>query len=192
MFTSLRTATLLLIALTLMTGGLYPLAVTVIAQVAFRQQANGSLVRSGNQFIGSELIGQSFTGPEYFWGRLSATGQMPCHAAASSGSNYGPMNPALKQAVEARIAALREAGSQTGNIPVDLVTASGSGLDPHISPAAAEFQVPRVAQVRGLSEDRVRELVKQFTAGRQSGVLGEPGVHVLRLNLALNQLEKRE
>ena len=144
-------------------------------------------MHSGDKAIGSELIGQSFTQPEYFWGRLSATGPVPYNAAASSGSNYGPMNPALKAAVEARIAALGQAGSSTTNIPVDLVTASGSGLDPHISPAAAEFQVLRVARARSLSEATIRQLVLKHTSSRQLGVLGEPVVNVLSLNWELVQ-----
>ena len=144
-------------------------------------------MHSGDKAIGSELIGQSFTKPEFFWGRLSATGPVPYNAAASSGSNYGPMNPALKSTVEARIAALSQAGSSTTNIPVDLVTASGSGLDPHISPAAAEFQVLRVARARSLSEATIRQLVLKHTSSRQLGVLGEPVVNVLSLNWELVQ-----
>lgn len=192
MLQALRAATVMLIGLTVLTGGVYPLVVTAIAQIAFPRQANGSLLRIGEQAVGSELIGQSFTKPEYFWGRLSATGPMPYNAAASSGSNYGPLHPGLKQAAEARIADLAKFGSPTKHIPVDLVTASGSGLDPHISPAAAEFQVPRVAASRKISENALRELVRQHTRGRQLGVLGEPCVHVLRLNLALDQQQNRE
>jgi K+-transporting ATPase ATPase C chain len=178
----------LLIVLTILTGGVYPLVVTAIAQVAFPRQANGSLIQSGEQIAGSELIGQSFTKTDYFWGRLSATGPVPYNAAASSGSNFGPLHPALKEAAEARIAALQASGSQTAEIPVDLVTASGSGLDPHISPAAAEFQVPRIAVSRKMTEDAVRTLVRRHTEGRQFGVLGEPRVHVLRLNFSLDQV----
>ena len=187
MIQQLRTATLVLVAMTVLTGGVYPLVVTAIAQVAFPRQANGSLIQQTEQITGSELIGQPFSRPEYFWGRLSATGPFPYNAAASSGSNFGPLHPGLKEAAEARISALRTVGSSGKTVPVDLVTASGSGLDPHISPAAAEFQAPRVARSRKMSEDAVRELVRQHTEGRQLGVLGEPRVNVLRLNLALDQ-----
>ena len=187
MLRSLRTATLLLFTLTIVTGVIHPALVTLIAQVAFPQQANGSLIRQGDAIVGSALIGQSFTSPRYFWGRLSATGPVPYNAAASSGSNYGPLNPALKDAVEARIAALRAAGSRGDSIPVDLVTSSASGLDPHISLAAAEYQVGRVAAARGLTEEAVRLLVRQHTQGRTWGLLGEPRVSVLGLNLALDQ-----
>jgi K+-transporting ATPase ATPase C chain len=187
MLQQLRTATLVLFALMVLTGGIYPLVVTGIGQLLFARQANGSLIQSGEQALGSELIGQAFTRPEYFWGRLSATAPMPYNAAASSGSNYGPLHPDLIKAAEARIAALRAGGSQDENIPVDLVTASGSGLDPHISLAAAEFQVPRIAALRKMSEDDLRELVREHTEGRQLGILGEPRVNVLRLNLALDQ-----
>ena len=187
MFQQLRTATLILIAMTILTGGIYPLVVTAIAQVVFPSAANGSLIRQGEQFAGTDLIGQPFSRPDYFWGRLSATAPVPYNAAASSGSNFGPLNPGLKAAVEARIAALQAAGLTGKSIPVDLVTASASGLDPHISPAAAEFQVPRIAASRKMSEEAVRDLVRQNTAGRQLGVLGEPRVNVLRLNLALDQ-----
>lgn len=190
----LRPALALLLVLTLVTGVLYPLAVTGIAQVAFPVQANGSLIRDGQgQVRGSALIGQPFDDPRYFWGRLSATGTFPYNSfnadnlTASSGSNLGPLNPALSDAVKARIDALRAADpAASGPIPVDLVTASGSGLDPQISPAAAEFQVRRVARARGLSEEQVRQLVAQFTEGRTFGLLGEPRVNVLQLNLALD------
>lgn len=187
MIQQLRTATLVLIALTILCGIVYPLAVTAVAQVAFSTQANGSLIQHGEQIAGSELIGQPFSRPEYFWGRLSATGPHPYNAAASSGSNFGPLHPGLKEAAQARSWALHAAGSAEKAVPVDLVTASGSGLDPHISSAAAEFQVPRIAASRKMSEDEVRELVRQSTEGRQLGVLGEPRVNVLRLNLALDQ-----
>ena len=187
MLQQLRTATLILIALTILTGGVYPLVVTAIAQVVFPSAANGSLIRQGEQVVGSDLIGQPFSRPDYFWGRLSATAPVPYNAAASSGSNFGPLHPGLKAAAEARISALKAAGSTGTSIPVDLVTASASGLDPHISPAAAEFQVPRIAASRKMSEEDVRALVRQNTAGRQLGVLGEPRVNVLRLNLALDQ-----
>ena len=190
MVQQLRRATFVLLAMTVLTGGVYPLMVTVIAQVAFPEQANGSLIQHGAQFAGSELVGQPFSRPEYFWGRLSATGPQPYNAAASSGSNFGPMHPGLKDAAEARIAALHAAGYSGKAVPVDLVTASGSGLDPHISPAAAEFQVPRVAASRRMSEAAVRELVRQFTEDRQLGILGEPRVNVLRLNLAMDQQQE--
>jgi K+-transporting ATPase ATPase C chain len=187
MLQQLRTATLVLIAMTILTGGVYPLAVTVIAQVAFPRQANGSLIVIGKRTVGSDLIGQPFSRPEYFWGRLSATSPVPYNAAASSGSNFGPLHPGLKEAAEVRIAALKPGGATGESIPIDLVTASGSGLDPHISPAAAEYQVPRIATSRRMSEDAVRELVRQHSEGRQLGVLGEPRVNVLQLNLALDQ-----
>ena len=195
MLKQLRPAIVSLVLLTLITGVIYPLAVTGIAQVMFPSQANGSLIVRDGKAIGSELIGQSFDDPKYFWGRLSATGTFPYNAfnagnlTASSGSNYGPLNPALIEAVKARIAALKAADpGNTAPIPVDLVTASGSGLDPNISVAAALYQVPRVARARGLSEEAVRALVNQYTSGRQFGILGEPSVKVLELNLALNKL----
>lgn len=182
---------MLLFTFTLLTGGIYPLVVTVIAQTVFPHQANGSFMKQTGQLIGSEFIGQQFTRPEYFWGRLSATSPVPYNAAASSGSNYGPLHPGLKQAAEVRIAELRKWETPTSQIPVDLVTASGSGLDPHISVAAAEFQVPRIAQLRSLPDEQVREIIHQHTAGRQFGILGEPRVHVLRLNLTLDQHHPR-
>ncbi len=192
MLTQLRTATLMLLVMTVLTGGVYPFVVTAVAQVAFPPRANGSLITVDNRVIGSELIGQSFTEPRYFWGRLSATSPVPYNAAASSGSNYGPLHPGLQQAAQARTSALAIAGSDTKNIPVDLVTASASGLDPHISPAAAEYQVARVAAARQLTEIQVRELVQRYTCGRQWGVFGEPCVHVLQLNLALDDLQNLE
>jgi K+-transporting ATPase ATPase C chain len=180
--------------LTLITGVFYPLFVTGVAQVLFPHQANGSILLRDGRAVGSELIGQSFDDPRYFWGRLSATGAFPYHAfnaetlTASSGSNYGPLNPALMEAAQARIEALRAADPENAApIPVDLVTASGSGLDPHISPAAALYQVPRVARARGLGESTVRALVNEHTEGRQFGFLGEPRVNVLLLNLALDE-----
>lgn len=180
--------------LTLITGVIYPLLVTGVAQVIFPHRANGSLILQEGRAVGSELIGQPFDDPHYFWGRLSATGAFPYNAfnaetlTGSSGSNYGPLNPALLDAVRARVDALRAADpGNTAPIPVDLVTASGSGLDPHISVAAALYQVPRVARERGLAEDRVRQLVEEHTEGRQFGFLGEPRVNVLRLNLALDE-----
>lgn len=187
MFQQLRTATLVLIAMTILTGVVYPLVVTAVARWAFTSQANGSLIQKGERVAGSELIGQPFSRPEYFWGRLSATSPFPYNAAASSGSNFGPLHPGLKQAAEERISALKAAGSPGERIPVDLVTASASGLDPHISPSAAEFQVSRVVKSRKIPEETVRDLVRQSTEGRRFGVLGEPRVNVLRLNLALDQ-----
>ncbi|WP_129671830.1 potassium-transporting ATPase subunit KdpC [Candidatus Chloroploca sp. Khr17] len=190
-----RPALVSLLVLTLITGIGYPLLVTGIAQVVFPAQANGSLIVEDGQVRGSNLIGQPFDDPRYFWGRLSATGVHPYNAfngdalVGSSGSNLGPLNPALAEAVQARIDALRAADPQaTPPYPADLVTASGSGLDPHISPAAAAFQVRRVAQARGLSEEQVRELVAQYTEGRDLGLLGEMRVNVLRLNLALDAI----
>jgi K+-transporting ATPase ATPase C chain len=185
---SIRPALVVLAALTLVTGIAYPLIVTAIGQAAFPAPANGSLILRDGRPVGSKLIGQSFDDPAYFWGRLSATGPSAYNAGASSGSNYGPLNPALREAAEARLAALREADpNSTAPIPVDLVTASGSGLDPHVTPAAALYQVPRVARARGLDEDEVRRLVEEHIEGRTLGVLGEPRVNVLRLNLALEE-----
>lgn len=186
MGSELRPAVVMIVALSLITGVAYPLAVTGIARLAFPSQAHGSLIVRGGRVVGSRLVGQAFDDPRFFWGRPSATGPVPYNAAASSGSNLGPSNPALAEAVRARIEALRAADSTaTGPVPVDLVTASGSGLDPHISPAAAEYQVARVARARGLSEDDVRALVRAHTEGRAFGLLGEPRVNVLLLNLAL-------
>ena len=183
----IRPALVVLALLTLVTGVAYPLIVTGIAQVVFPAQANGSLILRDGKPVGSGLIGQPFDDPRYFWGRLSATAPFPYNAGASSGSNLGPINPALHAAAKGRIDALREAdpGNQAP-IPVDLVTASGSGLDPDISPAAAFYQVQRVARARHLYEERVRELVHTHIRHRQLGVLGEPRVNVLRLNLALD------
>jgi K+-transporting ATPase ATPase C chain len=182
-----RPAIVLLVLFTLITGVAYPLAVTGIAQLALPGQADGSWVRSGGRIVGSRLIGQSFDDPRYFWGRLSATAPFPYNAALSTGSNYGPMNPALLAASHQRIVAVRGDSTSTAPVPGDLATASGSGLDPEISPAAAEFQVPRVAHARGLSQDYVRDLVGRHTAGRTLGLLGEPRVNVLELNLALDE-----
>ncbi|MGC1376237.1 MAG: potassium-transporting ATPase subunit KdpC [Anaerolineales bacterium] len=196
MLKQLRPAIVSLLMLTLITGVIYPLLVTGIAQVLFPSQANGSLIVKDGKAVGSALIGQQFDDLKYFWGRLSDTGDFPYNAfnaatlTGSSGSNYGPLNPALTAAVKARADALRAADpGNTALIPVDLVTSSGSGLDPHISVAAALYQLPRVARVRGLSQDAVRALVDKYTAGRQFGFLGEPTVNVLELNLALDDLK---
>lgn len=183
----LRPAVTIFLLLTFITGVVYPIMVTGIAQVFFPRQANGSLVIVDGKVYGSELIGQQFDTPGYFWGRPSAAGY---NAAASSGSNYGPMNPSLEDSVRARIEALKSADPENMlPIPVDLVTASGSGLDPHISVAAALYQIPRVAAARGLSDAEVKSLVDQHTQGRQFGFLGEPTVNVLELNLALDGLK---
>ena len=189
MTTLIRPCVSLFILLTLITGVLYPLATTVVAQVIFPHQANGSLVRQNDRVMGSELIGQSFSDPRFFWGRPSATGPMPYNASASSGSNLAPTNPALVTAVGERVAALHTADpGLTGPVPLDLVTASGSGLDPHISPAAAFIQVSRVAKARHLDEAQVRALVERQSEGRQFGLLGEPRINVLALNRALETL----
>jgi len=217
MFRELRAAAVMLLVLSIITGIAYPLVVTGIAQVAFPAKANGSLIDAGGKpaqdgtgasvdgasglkdgasglkdgasAVGSELIGQPFADPKYFWSRPSATSPYPYNASASSGSNLGPLNPALTDAVTARIKALRDADpGNSAPVPADLVTASASGLDPDISPAAAEFQVARVAKARGLDPQKVRTLVAQATQGRQFGFLGEPRVNVLRLNLALDEL----
>jgi potassium-transporting ATPase KdpC subunit len=196
MLAQIRPALLMLLALTVITGILYPLAVTGVAQAIFPHQANGSLIVLNGKTYGSELIGQQFDEPRYFWGRPSATGDFPYNAfnaatlTGSSGSNYGPLNPALIKAVQSRIGALKAADpSNTAPIPVDLVTASGSGLDPNISVAAAYYQIHRVAQARGMSKADVKALVDEYTSGRQFGFLGEPRVNVLELNLALDGIE---
>ena len=187
MLKDLKPALLLLLVMTVLTGAAYPLIVTGIVQAAFPQLANGSLILREGKAAGSELIGQPFGAPKYFWSRPSATSPYPYNASSSSGSNQGPTNPALSDAVAARIKALRDADpGNTAPVPADLVTASGSGLDPHISPAAAEYQVARVAKVRSLDSSRVRALVAEATEGRQLGFLGEPRVNVLKLNLALD------
>jgi K+-transporting ATPase ATPase C chain len=179
----------MLIAMTVITGIAYPLLVTGISQVMFRGKAAGSFIERDGKRIGSELIGQPFSDPKHFWSRPSATSPYPYNASASSGSNQGPLNPALADAVAARIKALRDAAPEnTAPVPVDLVTASASGLDPDISLAAAEYQVARVAKARNLDPEKVRALVAQFTEGRQLGFLGEPRVNVLKLNLALDAL----
>jgi K+-transporting ATPase ATPase C chain len=190
MLRQLKTALIFLGIFTVITGIIYPLFVTGIAQAFFHRQANGSLITDNGTSIGSELIGQPFSDPKYFWGRLSATAPYPYNAAASSGSNYGPSNPTLRDAVQARIDALKAVDPDNNKpIPVDLVTFSASGLDPNISVAAANYQIKRVARYRALSEEQVSALVKQFTEGRQFGILGEPRVNVLKLNLALDAVK---
>jgi K+-transporting ATPase ATPase C chain len=189
---TLMPAIIIFVLLTLLTGVLYPLVVTGVAQSVFPKQANGSLVRDGDRVAGSTLIGQQFSDPRYFWGRPSATSPTPYNAASSGGSNLGPSNPALAEAVVARVAALRAADpGNTSPVPVDLVTASGSGLDPHISVAAAHYQVPRILRVRNMQgrEAELRRLVDENTDQRALGVLGEPCVNVLRLNRALDTLD---
>jgi len=184
---SFQTSLVLLLVLTAITGVIYPLLITAAAQIFFPSLANGSLIERHGNTVGSELIGQPFNEPRYFKGRPSATTAFPYNASASSGSNQGPLNPALLEAVRQRVRDLKAVDSlNTQPVPVDLVTSSGSGLDPHISVMAALFQVTRVAHARGLSEDRVRALVQQHTEGRQFGVLGEPRVNVLLLNMDLD------
>jgi K+-transporting ATPase ATPase C chain len=191
MMRELRPALMVFLVLTIITGVLYPGLVTVIGRVFFSDQATGSLLMRDGKPVGSRLLGQPFTSPGYFWSRPSATGPQPYNGAVSSGSNLGPINPTLEAAVKDRIAALRMADpGNTRPVPADLVTASGSGLDPHISPAAAEYQLARVARTRGLDEPQVRKLVQGATEGRTFGVLGEPRVNVLKLNLALDTLKK--
>ena len=188
MFQPFFPALRMLVMLSVLTGVIYPLVVTGIARIAFPGAASGSLIVVDGKAVGSGLIGQPFDDPKYFWGRPSATSPMPYNAGASSGSNQGPRNPALADAVKDRIKALRDA--DPGNkaaVPVDLVTASGSGLDPDISVAAANFQLPRVAKARAMPEDKVRALVDANTTGRTFGILGEPRVNVLKLNIALDR-----
>lgn len=183
----LRPAVVMLLILSLLTGLVYPLLTTVAAQALFPAQAGGSLILRDGKPVGSALIGQSFSEPKYFWGRLSATGPVPYNAAASSGSNYGPLHPALLDAAKARLQALKDADPEnTAPVPVDLITASGSGLDPEISLAAAQYQRDRVAQARGLAPDQVQALIDAHAASRWLGFLGEPRVNVLALNLALD------
>lgn len=188
----LRPAFVLFLVLSLLTGLAYPGLVTALARSLFPWQAGGSLIMQAGRPVGSALIGQNFTDPGHFWGRLSATTPMPYNAASSGGSNLGPLNPALRDAVRARVEALRAADSgNSAPVPVDLVTASASGLDPDISPAAAFYQAARVARARGLDVGRVQALVAAQTEGRLWGILGEPRVNVLRLNLALDALKER-
>jgi K+-transporting ATPase ATPase C chain len=191
MFAQLTPALRMLVIMSALTGVIYPLVVTGVAKVAFPRAANGSLIVADGKTLGSELIGQPFDDPKYFWSRPSATSPQPYNGAASSGSNQGPRNPALADAVKDRIKALRDADpGNTAAVPVDLVTASGSGLDPHISVAAAEYQLARVAKSRGLAAEQVRRLVAENTEGRTFGVLGESRVNVLRLNIALDRIPK--
>ncbi len=190
MNTVIRPAATLLLVLSLVTGLAYPLVVTGAAQLLFPQQASGSLIQRGSAPVGSALVGQNFSKPGHFWGRPSATAPAPYNAEASGGSNFGPLNPALADAVKARIAALRAADpGNTAAVPVDLVTASGSGLDPHISPAAARYQIARVARARQLPPEAVAQLVERHVELPLWGVLGEPRVNVLQLNLALEALK---
>jgi potassium-transporting ATPase KdpC subunit len=190
MWSQVRPAVFSLLLLTGLTGLVYPLVVTGIAQVVFPKQANGSLILKNGVAVGSTLIGQPFEDPKYFWGRPSATSPYAYNATSSSGSNLGPTNEALKKAVADRIATLKAADpDNSANVLVDLVTTSGSGLDPHISPASAEYQVRRVARARGMNEEAVRRLVAEHTEGRQWGVFGEPRVNVLELNLALDAIK---
>lgn len=193
MWTQLRIATLMLIVMTVLTGFVYPMAVTGVAQVVFPKKANGSLIPGPDgKFLGSELIGQPFDNPKYFWGRPSATGPFPYNASSSSGSNLAVGNPAQVDAIKARVAKLRESGIPANQpIPIDLITASGSGLDPHISPEAARIQVPRIARARNLDQSTVGKLVDESVEGRQFGILGEPRVNILRLNLALDRTTNR-
>ncbi len=186
----LRPLVVLFAAMTVITGIAYPAVVTAIAQAVYPHQANGSLIEKDGKPVGSELLGQQFDAPYYFWGRLSATSPNPYNAQNSGGSNLGPTNPALSDEVKGRLSALHDADpSNTMPVPVDLVTSSGSGLDPDISPAAADYQAARVAKARGLTVDQINDLISQNTSGRQLGVLGESRVNVLKLNLALDQIK---
>jgi len=188
----IRPAIVSLFVFTVVTGVMYPLAVTGIAQQFFPAQANGSILEKGGKPAGSALIGQPFNNPKYFWGRLSATAPFPFNSASSTGSNLAQSNPALLENVKGRITALKAADPEAAaSVPVDLVTASGSGLDPHISPAAAAYQVPRVAGLRSIDEANLRALIAAHTEARQFGLLGEPVVNVLKLNLALDELGQK-
>ena len=187
---SLRTSIITIVLFTVLTGFIYPLLVTGIAQLMFPGKANGSMLTKNGKLIGSELIGQPFRSPKYFWSRPSATSPFAYNAGASSGSNFGPLNPALLESTGKMVKDLKSADLQnTAPVPVDLVTASGSGLDPHISVAAAVYQVSRVARSRHVNGGRIRSLVDQYTEGRQLGFLGEPRVNVLKLNLALDEMK---
>jgi potassium-transporting ATPase KdpC subunit len=185
-----RTAAFMIILLTLSTGLLYPFVVTGLAQFLFPGKANGSIIIKDGKALGSDLIGQPFSDPKYFWSRLSATGPFAYNAAASAGSNYGPINQSYLDGVKKRIQDLKAVDSSNIQpVPADLVTASGSGLDPHISVAAVLYQLPRIARIRNLTQDKLRSLVDQYTEGRQLGFLGEPRVNVLKLNLALDETQ---
>ncbi|MBF0292541.1 MAG: potassium-transporting ATPase subunit KdpC [Nitrospinae bacterium] len=188
MITQIRQGVITLAVFTIITGGIYPLVVTIMAQALFPAQANGSLIVINGTTAGSELIGQSFSGTGHFWSRPSATGPLPYNAAASSGSNLGPLNPDFATKVRERVDAIATTGPANIAVPVDLVTASGSGLDPHISPAAAAYQVPRVARELSLTESAIMKLVANNTERRQFGFLGEPRVNVLKLNLDIDNL----
>lgn len=189
MWEPIRTSVLLFSVITLLTGIGYPLVVTGLAQALFPRQANGSFIKINEEKTASELVGQPFSEPRYFWGRPSSTMPVAYNGASSTGSNLGPSNPALEDAVRKRIANLRSADPENRlPVPVDLVTASGSGLDPHISPAAALYQVPRVSKARGIDTGKVAELVRTHIQDRQFGIFGEPTVHVLRLNMALDAM----
>jgi K+-transporting ATPase ATPase C chain len=192
MLRTIFSASIILIVFTIITGIIYPLTVTGLAQLFFPFQSNGSIIVKEGKPVGSLLIGQHFDDPKYFWGRPSATNPYPYNGASSSGSNLGPNNPALMQAVQLRISAMRAADlSNQQGIPVDLVTTSGSGLDPHISPAAAEYQAQRVATIRGIDKDMILALIAAYTNQRQFGILGDPTVNVLKLNLALDELQQK-
>ncbi|CAB3794668.1 potassium-transporting ATPase subunit KdpC [Paraburkholderia fynbosensis] len=185
----LRPLLVIFAVLTVFTGLAYPAVMTAFGQAAFHDQANGSLIEQNGELVGSQLIGQQFDAPQYFWGRLSATSPMPYNAQGSSGSNLGPTNPALLDEVKGRLDALKAAGTDMSNpVPVDLVTSSGSGLDPEISPAAVDYQIGRVAAARKLARNDVQALIDRYTTGRQFGILGEPRVNVLKLNLALDEM----
>ena len=191
MFAQLMPSLRMLVVMSALTGVIYPLVVTGIAKVAFPRAAHGSLIEADGKTLGSDLIGQPFDDPKYFWSRPSATSPQPYNGMSSSGSNQGPRNPALADAVKDRIKALRDADpGNTSAVPVDLITASGSGLDPHISVAATEYQLPRVSKARALAVEQVRRLVAENTEGRTLGVLGEPRVNVLKLNIALDRASK--
>jgi potassium-transporting ATPase KdpC subunit len=186
----IRPVLVLFVLMTVLTGGVYPVIVTAVGHVVFPGQASGSLIKRNGTLTGSEVIGQQFDAPYYFWGRLSATTPMPYNAQSSGGSNLGPTNPALADEIKGRIDALKAAGTDMSNpVPVDLVTSSASGLDPEISPAAAAYQAARVAKARGLTVDQVNRLIARYTAGRQFGIFGEARVNVLKLNLALDDLK---
>ncbi len=189
----IRISLIATVLFTVLCGIVYPLLVTGVGQVLFPGKANGSLIGENGKVVGSELIGQPFSDPKYFWGRLSATSPYPYNAGSSSASNFGPLNSGLIDAAKKRVADLRGVDSTNAQaIPVDLVTSSGSGLDPHISVAAAEYQINRVARYRHLAASRVQELVVEWTEGRQFGFLGEPRVNVLELNLALDRVQSSE